>query len=103
MQYIKWFKDLSKEDIAIAGGKGANLGELTQAGIPVPPGFVVLSSAYYKFLEDNKLRPQIHRILATCDVLDPAQLEPAAKKIQKLMAAATVPAEVARDLFKSYA
>ncbi|MEK7091068.1 MAG: phosphoenolpyruvate synthase [Patescibacteria group bacterium] len=103
MQYIKWFKDLSKEDIAIAGGKGANLGELTQAGIPVPPGFVVLSSAYYKFLEDNKLRPQIHRILATCDVLDPAQLEPAAKKIQKLMAAATVPAEVARDIFKSYA
>ncbi len=103
MNYIKWFKEISKEDIAIAGGKGANLGELTQAGIPVPPGFVVLSSAYYKFLEDNKLRPQIHRILATCDVLDPAQLDPAAKKIQKLMAAAPVPAEVAREIFTSYA
>ena len=103
MSYIKWFKEIGKEDIAIAGGKGANLGELTQAGIPVPPGFVVLSSAYYKFLEDNKLRPQIHRILATCDVLDPAQLDPAAKKIQKLMAAAPVPAEVAREIFTSYA
>ena len=103
MSYIKWFKDLSKEDIAIAGGKGANLGELTQAGIPVPPGFVVLSSAYYKFLEDNKLRPQIHRILSTCDVLDPAQLEPAAKKIQRFMAAALVPAEVAQEIFTSYA
>lgn len=103
MQYIKWFKEISKEDIGIAGGKGANLGELTQAGIPVPPGFVVLSSAYYKFLEDNKLRPQIHRILATCDVLDPAQLEPAAKKIQKLMAASSVPAEVAQEIFTSYA
>ncbi|KKU73603.1 MAG: Phosphoenolpyruvate synthase, partial [Candidatus Amesbacteria bacterium GW2011_GWB1_47_26] len=103
MSYVKWFKDLSKEDVAIAGGKGANLGELTQAGIPVPPGFVVLSSAYYKFLEDNKLRPQIHRILATCDVLDPAQLEPAAKKIQKLMRAASVPAEVAREIFQNYA
>lgn len=103
MNYIKWFKEISKEDIGIAGGKGANLGELTQAGIPVPPGFVVLSSAYYKFLEDNKLRPQIHRILSTCDVLDPAQLEPTARKIQKLMIAASVPAEVAREIFTSYA
>ncbi len=103
MSYVKWFKDLSKEDISIAGGKGANLGELTQAGIPIPPGFVILSSAYYKFLEDNRLRPHIHRILATCDVLDPAQLEPAAKKIQKLMAAAPVPAEVAREIFINYA
>ncbi len=103
MNYIKWFKDLSKEDIAVAGGKGANLGELTRAGIPVPPGFVVLSSAYYKFLEDNKLRPQIHHILATCDVLDPAQLETAAKKIQKLMSAASIPAEVAQEIFTSYA
>ena len=39
--YVKKFEELSKADIGIAGGKGANLGELTQAGIPVPPGFVV--------------------------------------------------------------
>ena len=36
--YVKKFEELSKSDIGIAGGKGANLGELTQAGIPVPPG-----------------------------------------------------------------
>ena len=48
-RYTRWFIDLSKEDINIAGGKGAKLGELTQAKIPVPPGFVVLSSAYFAF------------------------------------------------------
>ena len=63
MKYVKWFEELTKEDVEVAGGKGANLGELTRAGIPVPPGFVVLSSAYFAFLDANKLRPQIHQIL----------------------------------------
>ncbi|MEK7556776.1 MAG: PEP/pyruvate-binding domain-containing protein, partial [Patescibacteria group bacterium] len=45
MAFTKPFEKLSKEDVGIAGGKGASLGEMTQAGIPVPPGFVVLSGA----------------------------------------------------------
>ena len=102
-RYIKWFKDLDKEDIPIAGGKGANLGEMTQAGIPVPPGFVVLSSAYFEFLEKNGLRPKIHQILSTTDATDPAQLTPAAAKIQKIMGQATVPPEVAKEIFLAYA
>ncbi|MEK7155045.1 MAG: phosphoenolpyruvate synthase [Patescibacteria group bacterium] len=102
MQYIKWFKEISKEDIGIAGGKGANLGELTQAGIPVPPGFVVLASAYFDFLESNKLRPKIHQILSTTDIEDPAQLNPASQKIQKLMEKSSVPAEIAKQIFQSY-
>ena len=51
--YVKKFEDLSKDDLGIAGGKGANLGELTQAGIPVPPGFVVTSKTYDKFMRDT--------------------------------------------------
>ena len=38
---IAWFDELSKADAATAGGKGANLGEMTRAGLPVPPGFVI--------------------------------------------------------------
>ncbi|MCX6813470.1 MAG: hypothetical protein NTV77_03270 [Candidatus Azambacteria bacterium] len=59
MKYILNLKKISKKDIAIAGGKGASLGEMTrlrqgfggqvQAGIPVPPGFVVSASAFDKF------------------------------------------------------
>src|SRR5580692_3439882 len=40
------FSELSRADIPYAGGKGANLGELTAAGLPVPPGFVVGAPAY---------------------------------------------------------
>jgi pyruvate, water dikinase len=102
MKYVKWFKDLTKEDVDIAGGKGANLGEMTRAEIPVPPGFVVLSSAYFSFLEYNKLRPHIHQVLSTCDISDPAQLNEASKKIQKLLHEAEIPAEISREIFTSY-
>ena len=44
MDLIKDFKNLGKDDVALAGGKGASLGEMTQAGLPVPNGFVILSN-----------------------------------------------------------
>jgi len=46
MSFVKLFNEINKGDAALAGGKGASLGEMTQVGIPVPPGFVVLSSAF---------------------------------------------------------
>ncbi len=44
--YTKLFSAISKQDALIAGGKGASLGEMTNAGVPVPPGFVVLADAF---------------------------------------------------------
>ena len=102
MKYVKLFSELRKADVGIAGGKGANLGELTQAKIPVPPGFVVLASAYYHFLEYNKLRPHIHQILSATDILDPHQLNLASQKIQKLLADADIPDDVSREVFTAY-
>ena len=46
MERVRWFDRLGREDVAVAGGKGANLGELTAGGFPVPPGFVVTAGAY---------------------------------------------------------
>ena len=51
MKLVEFFEELSKEDVDIAGGKGANLGELTNAGITVPPGFVITSETYDKFIQ----------------------------------------------------
>ncbi len=102
MKFVKWFEELHKEDVGIAGGKGANLGELTQAKIPVPPGFVVLSSAYYAFLEHNKLRVTIHQILSTCDISDPAQLNEASTKIQKIFSESTIPDDVSQEILEAY-
>ena len=55
MDFIKEFGQIGKRDSAIAGGKGASLGEMTQAGIPVPPGFVILSNAFEKFLVKKEM------------------------------------------------
>ncbi|NPA47254.1 MAG: phosphoenolpyruvate synthase, partial [Thermococci archaeon] len=54
-RFIKWFEELKKEDVPLVGGKGANLGEMTQAGIPVPPGFCVTAEAYKYFVENTKV------------------------------------------------
>ena len=53
------FQQLSKKDVGIAGGKGASLGEMTRVGISVPPGFVVLASAFDRFLEETDIDVEI--------------------------------------------
>ena len=50
------FDQLTVDDVATAGGKGANLGELTRAGLPVPPGFVVTAEAYLEAMDDGGVR-----------------------------------------------
>jgi pyruvate,water dikinase len=100
--FVSWFKDLSKEDVGSAGGKGANLGEMTNAGIPVPSGFVVMAKSYFTFLEENNLRPQIHKILSVCDINDPHQLTQASKKIRKLILTTEIPQRIAMEIMKSY-
>ena len=57
--YIKWLSDLSKDDILLAGGKGANLGEMFGAGFPVPQAFVVTTDAFFYFLKEGKLEGKI--------------------------------------------
>lgn len=53
MEFSRPFEKLSKSDAVIAGGKGASLGEMTQAGIPVPEGFVVLSTTFDTFIKKS--------------------------------------------------
>jgi len=55
MTQIKTFQEISKSDVAIAGGKGASLGEMTQAGIPVPGGFIVTTDAYNQPLDEKEI------------------------------------------------
>ncbi len=101
-KHVAWFKELSHDDIPIAGGKGANLGEMTQAKIPVPNGFVVTSNAYYDFVEYYNLAPQIKKIITTCNVDDPRELESTAKKIQDLIRKNPLPEDTAIEVMKSY-
>ena len=67
MKRIVSISDLGKNDIDIAGGKGANLGELVAAGFNVPPGFVLTTAAYDYFLENSKIVYRVKDILAKVD------------------------------------
>ncbi len=96
------FKDLDKNDTELVGGKGANLAEISHAGFPVPPGFVVTVEAYDLFLRENDLIKKIYDILRSLDVNDPAQLEQASRKIQKMISTAKVPGDVSKSTILNY-
>ena len=58
-QRVSPLGDLGRDDVAQAGGKAANLGELVRAGVPVPPGFVVTTAAYRAYVAANDLQDRI--------------------------------------------
>lgn len=101
-QAIVWFKEVGRGDIALVGGKGANLGEMTQAGIPVPPGFIITSQAYYMFLEESKLTARIHGLLKPLDANNSRQLQDISKKIKQLVSSAPMPPEIKNEIRKAY-
>ncbi len=98
---IAWFKDLTKNDIPIAGGKGANLGEMTQAGLPVPEGYMITAQAYGTFVKENGLAKKIASILEV-DVDDSTKLMEASKKIRKLIEASPIPDKISKEIIKAY-
>ena len=100
--YVVKFEDLNKSDIGIAGGKGANLGELTQAGIPVPPGFVVTAETYEKFMEDSGINGQVMDILDKIDINDTKELQAAAEEIKSLIIATPIPDDMTTLIIEAY-
>ena len=88
---IRPFAELSREDVAFAGGKGANLGELVAAGVPVPSGFVVGAPAYAAFCEETGVRERIATLLDPVDVDDTEALGTAAGAARELVEAAAMP------------
>jgi pyruvate,water dikinase len=100
--HVVWFKDIGKKDIPLVGGKGANLGEMTQADIPVPNGFCVTAPAYYYFLDVNNLRDKIKAALANLDVNDNDELFAASKRAKEIIMHAKMPEDLGDIIRKSY-
>jgi len=102
MKYVEFFEELKKEDVNIAGGKGANLGELTRAGIPVPPGFVITAATYKKFMDETGISAEIMDILNALDVNDNKQLQSSAKKIKTIIIETEIPDEIKSIIVEAY-
>lgn len=102
MELIREFSRISKDDAPIAGGKGASLGEMTQAGIPVPPGFVVLAEVFEYFLEETDLDVEIDSILHKVNHQEMHTIEHASETIQKLVLEAKMPKDIAVEIQKEF-
>ena len=102
MKYVEFFEGLKKEDVAIAGGKGANLGELTQAGIPVPPGFVITAATYDKFIKETGIFDEIMGILDAIDVNNNKQLQEASVRIKKIITDSYMPDDIRTIILEAY-
>lgn len=103
MTYTKPFGELNKGNVQEAGGKGASLGEMTQAGIPVPPGFVVVSGAFEQFLRETDLSVEIDAVLDSVDHTVIHSVEGAAEKIRALILDAQMPKAIAQEVEKGFA
>ncbi len=99
---IAWFNEIGKDDVAIAGGKGANLGELTRAGLQVPEGFVITSKAYNRFMKESGITERVMEILSLTDVDNNDELTEASEKIRALINEMPVPKDIEKDIVESY-
>jgi pyruvate,water dikinase len=102
MELVRWFDKIRLQDAPLVGGKGANLGELTVAKLPVPPGFVVTSEAYSYAIDHAGIAQQLSGVLASVDTNSTADLTRAAEEAQGLVRGLTLPEDLASTILDSY-
>ena len=104
-ELILWFDKVRNTDVPIVGGKNASLGEMINAGMPVPPGFAITAYAYEKFIKETKISTTIYKIIQETikDPEDPKQYDSASKEIRKLIEKTIVPKELVIAIKSAYA
>jgi len=99
---IKNFSELVRGDAKIAGGKGASLGEMTQAEIPVPPGFVILADTFEKFIEETDINVEIDSILHKVNPQEVHTVESASEEIQAIVKNAVMPEDINIEIMTEF-
>lgn len=101
--FVKWFSELNKNSIPIAGGKGANLSEIYNLKVQVPPGFVITAQAYDYFIRNANLKERIEKLLSRIDYENTKELDETTKEIRELITNASFPSEMESEILESYA
>lgn len=102
MTHLKFFKDLNKRSVAIAGGKGASLGEMTQGGIPVPPGCVVLAEAFDRFIEETSLKEEIAARLSEVNHENTASIDHASETLRSAINNTPMPQDLTDEILTAF-
>jgi len=101
-KWVKWFSDLNKNSGNVAGGKGANLAEIYNLKVPVPPGFVVTAQAYNHFIEKAELKEKIKELLDRIEYEDTKQLDEITKNIRALIEDSKFPKDMQDEILEAY-
>jgi len=101
-EYIARFEDLGRDDVLIAGGKGANLGEMTRAGLPVPSGFVLTARAFLAAADAAGVRERLRALLDAANPDDPQGLVQSAEALRQLVRQLEIPAAIQTELLDAY-
>ncbi len=102
MKLVRTISQLNQNDVLLAGGKGASLGGMTQAGIPIPPGFVILSDSFERFIGEANLKADIDAILHTVNHQKMHTVEHASEEICALILAAEMPQDIANEIMEHF-
>ncbi|MBU4069389.1 MAG: phosphoenolpyruvate synthase [Nanoarchaeota archaeon] len=102
IEFVKWFSELNKSSGNIAGGKGANLAEIYNLKIPVPPGFVITAQAYDYFIKKAGLKNKIKELLERIKYEDTEKLDEITKQIRVFIMDSEFPKEMQEEIIESY-
>lgn len=103
MDHVSWFADVGLHDRPHVGGKGGSLGELQRAGIAVPPGFVVRTAAFERFLEGVEAEWPIRTRIASLDAEDLSAITECCEAVRSRLQEAPLPAELAEQIEAAHA
>ena len=105
-QYIRWFNELTIQDIPLVGGKNASLGEmyreLATEGVIVPNGFAITAEAYREMLDQALAWPRLHELLDHLDPEDVADLAHRAQQARDLVYAALLPLDLQQQILAAF-
>ncbi len=100
--FIYNFTKISKKSVDIAGGKGASLGEMTKAKLPIPPGFIVSAEAFDRFLKETDLLQEVEAQLAKVNYNDINSVDRYSNVIRDLIGDAEMPVDLKKEIMSSY-
>jgi pyruvate,water dikinase len=102
MKTIVWANEVNKESIPQVGGKGANLGEMLGAKLPIPQAFIVTADAFDHFITTVDIKDEIIKILSEVKVDDEKSLTSASKAVREVVRSAKIPWNLEVDIVGAY-
>ena len=101
-RYTLWFQEIDVSTVPVVGGKGANLGEMVRAGMPVPPGFCITARAYYDYLHITGLDDAVRGVIGRGGQVHPDEIDPLAAEVRSLILKEEIPSAITESIILYY-